>query len=467
MDPIHTIERVEFRVNSPKATLTGLDQTLHKLEALGAALKSVQSQLAGMGTNTAFKLSARQYQQFGYNADGKPSLGVGQVSRRAGFGPEARAHLQADARRMVAEVETAQRKIEAVLSRTAGKGKAHEKVKAQLEAWKGFLPFANASASSFKNSTQAGLFLGGGLDPSKLKMPKGFSFTQGTRQILEQGWAKVALANQAKPAATLNSILNGTGGGAAGSVTMPANLAAAVGEALKAKTAAATAAAAPADDGDPKPRKRKGSAGPPPPPASFGSDGTLLEQQHTTFPGTEIPDRLRQTRRVGVGQTVTETVQGESLTRTLKDRLGKRVVDQFNSQLEKLATEYGRELPGASGAAGAAGLRRHIIQQAGALYKSNPALAGLGQGERMREFVGGDLPRAAASARKQSERVLRKLAQRREIAERDRLRASRQQAEAELTLMRRPSNRENGTRLNRSTLPTAPLELMDRSGRRK
>ena len=31
----------------------------------------------------------------------------------------------------------------------------------------------------------------------------------------------------------------------------------------------------------------------------------------------------------------------------------------------------------------------------------------------------------------------------------------------------RPSSRENGTRLNRSTLPTAPVALMDRSGRSK
>ena len=51
------IENVEFRATAPATRFPGLDNAQRKLEALSAAIKQVQSQLAGISTNTMFKLS--------------------------------------------------------------------------------------------------------------------------------------------------------------------------------------------------------------------------------------------------------------------------------------------------------------------------------------------------------------------------------------------------------------------------
>ncbi len=114
------IENVEFRATAPMTRLPGLDNAQRKLEALSAAIKQVQSQLAGIGTNSMFKLSPQQFANFAYNSKGELSAGVGQVARRAGFGPDAVKDIRRSANQMVSEVHAAIAKIEREIARNPG-----------------------------------------------------------------------------------------------------------------------------------------------------------------------------------------------------------------------------------------------------------------------------------------------------------------------------------------------------------
>ena len=142
------IETVEFRATAPATRLPGLDNAQRKLEALSAAIKQVQSQLAGIGTNSMFKLSPQQYANFAYDKEGKLSAGVGTVARRAGFGPEAVKDIRQSANRMVSEVHAAIGKIEREIARNPGfKKRALEARQQQIQDLKNFLPFTGTKGN--------------------------------------------------------------------------------------------------------------------------------------------------------------------------------------------------------------------------------------------------------------------------------------------------------------------------------
>ena len=203
------IENVEFRATAPATRLPGLDNAQRKLEALSAAIKQVQSQLAGMSTNAMFKLSPQQYANFAYDKNGKPATGTSWVARRAGFGPDAVKDVKQQANLLVSEVHAAIAKIEREMARNPGFGKkALAARQEQIQQLKNFLPFTNASASSFKNPGMAGQFFGGGLEDRIPALPKGFSFSAPLREMLKKGYAGVALANRERAEGALRSILH-------------------------------------------------------------------------------------------------------------------------------------------------------------------------------------------------------------------------------------------------------------------
>ncbi len=173
------IESVEFRATAPMTRLPGLDNAQRKLEALSAAIKQVQSQLAGVGTNSMFKLSPQQYAQFGYDKNGKSSLGIGAVARRAGFGPEAVKDIRQSANRMVSEVHRAIGMVEREIERSPAMGKRAKAAREQqIQQLKNILPFTGTKgnpASSFTSAGAAGMFFGGGLGGKAQRHPQGWA----------------------------------------------------------------------------------------------------------------------------------------------------------------------------------------------------------------------------------------------------------------------------------------------------
>jgi hypothetical protein len=371
------IENVEFRATSPNTRLFGLENAQRRLEALSAALKLVQGQLAGISSGAIFKLSARQYADRAYTAEGKlGTMSVRQLARRLGF-PDTK-DVAAVANKLENEIQTAIAKIRKRIDSGLGKRateKAQEKIR-QLQA-KSF--FTDASARMFKNPSQAGRFF--------------------------EQYAQQALASRERGEAALRAILQGTTFVPAA----PANLAQTVAQAIK--ESKASAPLEPPAVEPKKSRKSKKSNAPPTlaPPAKEPAEesGGLMEERRTTYPGTEVPDKVTQIRRTGEGRTLTTTIQGEMEQRTARNRVAKRLEKQFDDRMIRLAAEYGGHLPNAPGSAGSAQLRRSFIQQAGTFYRSNPQFAALGFRNRLAEFVHSDLPDEAASYRKSLDRQQR------------------------------------------------------------
>jgi len=402
MNTTTVIENVEFRATAPATRLPGLDAAQQKLTALSATLKQVQAQLAGMSSNAMFKLSARQFADRAYTQSGKlGTLSVRQLARRIGF-PDSK-DVAAVANQLENEVQTAIGKIQRRIDNGLGK-RALANAQRTIKELQGQSFFTDASARQFRNPTAAGRFF--------------------------ERYSKLALANKERGESALRAILTGTVPAAAAGA---ATLAAAAGQVQGPKTGG---------QGQPSkvqgPRSKVQGAKPGVTTTRTFSDGAggLIEEKTTTYPGTDTPDKVTQVRRTGAGKTVTTTIQGDNETRTLRDRAGARLERQFNQRLAQLAGEYGRGLPAVAGnAQGMAQLRRNVIGQAGALYRSNPQFAALGLNERMAEFVHGDLRDESASYRKAIDRQQKTLMKRREKAGKDADTAARRQAEAEIALL--------------------------------
>lgn len=326
------IENVEFRATAPSVPLPGLDNAQRKLEALGAALKRVQSQLAGLSTRTMFKLSAKQYEDVAEKllaSKGMRGLGVGNIARKLGFGPEAAKDVRATADQMIAEVHKAIAKIEREIKNNPRlKARAIENRRQQIRQLYAWLPFEGPRGGEFRDPKQAGMFFGGGLLDRKLPLPKGFHFSEAVRDVLAKGYAGAALANHERGEAELRAILRGTVasyGPAPG--LAPANLAAAVQQAVKQATKtgssprpspSATVPAEPRPGNSPAPagegKAKKGATkGTMAEPVSVDESGGLVEEKRTTYPGTDTPEKVVRTRRTGLGKTVTTTTQGDSV----------------------------------------------------------------------------------------------------------------------------------------------------------
>ena len=410
MNATTVIENVEFRATSPSTRLHGLENAQRRLDALSASLKQVQGQLAGISSGAIFKLSARQYADRAYTQEGKlGTMSVRQLARRLGF-PDTK-DVAAVANQVENEIQTAIAKIRKRLDSGLGKkatANAQQKIR-ELQT-KSF--FTDASARQFKNPTQAGRFF--------------------------EQYAKQALANRERGEAALRAILLGTTPNHGPTIPpKPSNLGQAVNQAVKESKAAASVPPEPPLTETPKkatPKKAK-TAGVTTTRTFTDESGGLIEERRTTYPGTEVPDKVTQIRRTGKGRTLTTTIQGEMEQRTTRDRIAKRLEKQFNDRMVRLAAEYGRDLSKTSGAAKSAQLRRGVIQQAGAFYRSNPQFAALGFKDRLVDFVHADLPDEAASHRKALDRQQRALMKRRAQAIKQSDDASRKQAEAEIEML--------------------------------
>jgi TP901 family phage tail tape measure protein len=356
-------------------------------------------------------------------------MSVRQLARRLGF-PDTK-DVAAMASQLENEIQVAMAKIrKRIDSGLLGKratANAQQKIK-ELQS-RSF--FTDASARSFRNPTAAGRFF--------------------------EQYAKQVLATRDKGEAALRAILQGTAPNqrdqrqrdagpnqskGPNGPNDPSNLAQAVAQAIKdakqtvpsAGTSGSTSAKATADKGGTGPTKKK--AGGVTTTRTFTDEtGGLVEERRTSYPGTDVPDKVTQIRRTGQGRTVSTTIQGDMEQRTARDRVAQRFTRQFDDRLRRLAAEYGRQLPGVSGAVGAAQLRRNVITQAGALYRSNPQYAALGFRDRMAEFVQSDLPGESAVYRKSLDRQQRALMKRRQLALKQADDASRKQAEAEIDLL--------------------------------
>jgi len=423
MNATTVIENVEFRATSPSTRLHGLENAQRRLEALSASLKQVQGQLAGISSGAIFKLSARQYADRAYTQEGKlGTMSVRQLARRLGF-PDAK-DVASVANQLENEIQTAIAKIRKRMDSGLGKqatANAEQKIR-ELQA-KSF--FTDASARQFKNPTQAGRFF--------------------------EQYAKQALASRERGESALRAILLGTtpnhGPAMPAMPAKPANLGQAVTQAVKESKAAASIPPEPPEPTRKSaPKKPKAAANgslaggatgaeakEPAPLARPAED--LIEKRRTTYPGTEVPDKVTQIRRTGEGRTLTTTIQGDMEQRTTRDRIAKRLEKQFDDRMVRLAAEYGGGLSKTSGAAESAQLRRGVIQQAGAFYRSNPQFAALGFRDRLADFVHADLPDEAASHRKGLDRQQRTLMKRRAQAIKQSDDASRKQAEAEIEML--------------------------------
>ena len=207
------IESVEFRATAPSGPLPGLDNAQRKLEALGASLKRVQSQLAGLSTRTMFKLSAEQYGDVAENllkTKGIKGLGVTNIARKLGFGPEAVKDVRAQADLLTAEVHKAIAKLEREIANNPKlKGRAIENRRKQIRQLYAWLPFEGPQGKTFRDPKRAGEFFGGGLLNRELPLPKGMSLPKVLRDVLEKGYAGVALANHQSAEADLRALLRG------------------------------------------------------------------------------------------------------------------------------------------------------------------------------------------------------------------------------------------------------------------
>ena len=384
------IENVEFRATAPSVPLPGLDNAQRKLEALGAALKRVQSQLAGLSTRTMFKLSAKQYEDIAEKllaSKGMRGLGVGNIARKLGFGPEAAKDVRATADQMIAEVHKAIAKIEREIKNNPRlKARAIENRRQQIRQLYAWLPFEGPRGGEFRDPKQAGMFFGGGLLDRKLPLPKGFHFSEAIRDVLAKGYAGAALANHERGEAELRAILRGASPAGPLTSAPAANLQQAVKQAVKQAQAKAEI---PKSEGRKNSEVRNPKAPVPTKgvmatPAVVDESGGLVEEKRTKFPGTDTPEKVVRTRRTGFGKTVTTTTQGENISQMERTKVQERLAKGFDQSLNALANEYARHLQTFDPRTA----RRIALSQAGAYYKSRPEYAQLGFRDRMAEFKG-------------------------------------------------------------------------------
>ena len=335
------IERVEFQAVSPKKALPGLEYSLNRLEALSAALKRMQSQIAGLSNNTLFKLSSKQFQDLSFN-NGKPVLKTGTLTKRLGFGSDVVKDVKDAARLMVAEIQKAQAAINREIDNNPALGKrALAARRQQIAELSKLNPFT--TTGSFKDTLAAGRFFGGGLaDPAKMDkdVAKFFKkFSDQARMLFTRGYAPMALANKNLGEQATMAIL--TGGGVAGpmipgSSITPSHLTKAVQEAM----AGAKAESGKAESG--KSKKGKGQKAP----SIEGDD--IIETRTTTPKDEKKPLRTVVKRSVGNG-VIEETVHenDEEVKTTVTDAIGKRAKAALNDELKSVKQNLGRGLAAA------------------------------------------------------------------------------------------------------------------------
>lgn len=91
------VEEIEFRASAPRRALPGLDYAEQKLRAISASLKAIQGQLAGVSTQSIYKLSAAQFEKnirafttrAGENPFSKGPVSVARAARMLGLAPRA------------------------------------------------------------------------------------------------------------------------------------------------------------------------------------------------------------------------------------------------------------------------------------------------------------------------------------------------------------------------------------------
>lgn len=381
------IESVEFRATSPRRPLPGLDDTLRKLEALNAALKRTQAQLAGLSSNASFKLNARQYKELAYNTTGQSVLNVNRLGRQLGF-PDTK-DIRRFAQLQETEIQSAIGKVNKAMERAAAQNKtgqlgktAGKRYRDQIVALQMQSYFADPSAREFKNPTQAGRFF--------------------------EKYAGASLKDKQKGEAALRAILSGTvPAGAAGGAAAPP---------YQGVAAAVPVAAAPAKQ---TPRAALAAAARAREAAGIGGvvddgKGGLMETRLIT---DRKGERQVTRRRTGEGQTLERVTEGgEDIRTTLTNKIEQRLRKQLTTGLGSIEQQYRADLPLASGTAqGVRDLKAQAIRQARSLYQSNPAFAQLGMRGLVTEFAGETLP---AATQKQMVAEGRQLARLRKAAER-------------------------------------------------
>ena len=469
------IESVEFRATAPATRLPGLDNAQRKLEALSAAIKQVQSQMAGIGTNSMFKLSAQQYAQFGYDKNGKSSLGIGAVARRAGFGPEAVKDIRQSANRMVSEVHRAIGLVEREIERSPAMGKkALAARQQQIQQLKNILPFTGTKgnpASSFASAGAAGMFFGGGL-AAKFKatlaggpkLPKGFSFDKLTRALFDRGYAGEALANQNQYKDALRGLFHGTMHDNGPAPMTDARVAKAVNEALKqdakgrgkkADAAAAADAVSSGGSGSGGGKKGKGKGkGGGGGGGGGGEDGDEEERVLVPQGGPQVEKRVEKTPG-GKDRTTTTTrqgpfktesaleVEGKILKLVSRDQSEKQQAATFRDNLATLQREFQRDLPNAgtpktsgpnarpaTGLGGFDRLRRGYADAAIKMFSQVPGATST-HGALLEGFLQGTLPAAEQTEMARVGEQRKKLLKQRYAAEQkdDKLKRANIQAE--------------------------------------
>ena len=401
------IEKVEYQVTSPKRALPGLEYSLKQLDALSAGIKRTQAQLAGLSSNAAYKLSARQFSERAFNAKGIPQLSVRQLARKLGF-PDGK-DVQAVANQFENDIQSAIGKINRKIENSPAMGKrALENYRKQIRELQGQSFFSDASARTFKNPTTAGRFF--------------------------ERYSGLALKEKQRGEQALMAILSGAvpSGGASAAPAAPANLAAAVKNGNGNGNGNGDRRSGGQSGGNGPRTSGNGAASRRPPAAQTTTrivtdeTGGLIEEKITTYPGTDKPDKITRTRRAGAGRTIASTVQGESVSETVTDKVAKRRQKQFETGLAKIEQEFRANLPAAAGTGqGIRDLRANAIRQARSLFRSNPQFAQLGFRDQLGEFAGQTLPNAsqAEMRRLAAQRATLVKARAKAEADDDRLRA--------------------------------------------
>lgn len=375
-------EYIELVVTSPASPLKGVRDAQQRVDALTASIKALQSQLSGLSTHAVFKLSPQQYARKAWTAEGKPLLGVGQVARAIGFSPDTVKDIRRTADMITAEVHRAIGMVQKELGNPAHGARARKKLEDQITTLRNWLPFSNVKSDSFSSAIQAGKFFGGGLLADLPKMPKGFSFPKPIRDILERGYAGVAMQNVVKGERALAWMLNG--GVPVNAPAAPTNLAEAV---RKPKPRPAPAAEADAGEPTPTPTRRKSKPGK----SATGESATTLVAKPKPAGLVDIKrvrysdgrsEKVTLIQQTGPDQTVETTTQGDESRQTTRTRVTKKLGRKLDLSLNQLANEYAVMLgTGPSGQAYSS-----VMKAAGLMYKSNPQYALLGMKDRMVEF---------------------------------------------------------------------------------
>ena len=307
---------------------------------------------------------------------------------------------------LVNEVHQAIAKIDREIARNPGFGKkALAARQQQIQQLKNFLPFTNASASSFKNPGIAGMFFGGGMEEKIPKLPKGFSFTVPLREILKKGYAGVALANRERGEGALRGIFQGTAQsyGPAPSV-VAAHAAAAVTQAIKeAKVKVESGKAESRNEG----KKGKGGGG-------GGGGGKGGEEERVLEPASgpeverrveETPgsaDRITTTRRTGAYSTQAALEQeGKILKLTSRELTEQATAAGLRTYLTGLKKDYLRDLPGA-GAGNFGALRAQYgdkAKKAFGAYETHQPMLDQFLNETMPAAEQKEIPRRAGACR--------------------------------------------------------------------